>query len=142
MGKTNWKRVLLGGLLAGFVSIILHILVVAPYLEDDWISVLESLNPNYQMTPAKQGLLTISTFISTILAVWLYAAIRPRYGAGPKTAVIAGIAAWIMRVLLPAVSWGATGLFPIKLFVIEDILYLIICIVATLAGAWVYKEQE
>jgi hypothetical protein len=46
MGKTNWTRVFLGGLVAGFVFIILHISVVAPYLEDDWISVLGSLNPN------------------------------------------------------------------------------------------------
>ena len=142
MGKTNWKRVFLGGLVAGVVFIILEIAVFAIYLEDQWISVLESLNPNYQVTPASQGLFIFNNFISAILAIWLYSAIRPRYGAGPKTAVIVGIAVWIMRIFLPAVAWGSTGLFPVKLLVIEDILCLIVCIVGTLAGAWVYKEQE
>jgi hypothetical protein len=142
MGKANWKRVFLGGLVAGFVFIILESAVLAIYLEDYWISVLESLNTNYQVTTVSQGLFIFNNLISAILAVWLYSAIRPRYGAGPKTAVIAGIAVWIMRILLPAVAYGSTGLFPVKLLVIEDILSLIICIVGTLAGAWVYKEQE
>jgi hypothetical protein len=141
MGKTNWKRMFLGGLLTGFVFIILEIAVLAIYLEDHWISVFESLNPNFQVTPTYQGLWILNSFISAILAVWLYSAIRPRYGAGPKTAVIAGIAFWIMRILLPAVAYGSTGLFPVKLLVIEDIFSLIICILGTLLGAWVYKEQ-
>ena len=33
-------------------------------------------------------------FLVGIFAVWLYAAIRPRYGAGPKTALCAGAAVW------------------------------------------------
>jgi hypothetical protein len=28
--------------------------------------------------------------------MWLYAAIRPRYGPGPKTAAVAGFALWFI----------------------------------------------
>ena len=33
-------------------------------------------------------------FLLGIVTVWLYAAIRPRFGAGAKTAVIAGLFVW------------------------------------------------
>ncbi|HSE60477.1 MAG TPA: hypothetical protein VLA99_17380 [Nitrospiraceae bacterium] len=29
-------------------------------------------------------------------ALWLYAAIRPRFGAGPKTALYAGLGVWVL----------------------------------------------
>ena len=41
-----------------------------------------------------------------IAAVWLYAAIRPRYGAGPRTAVIAGLAVWVMADLWSGIYLG------------------------------------
>jgi len=36
---------------------------------------------------------------NVIVVVWLYSAIRPRYGAGPKTALIAGLFLWFISVL-------------------------------------------
>ena len=46
-----------------------------------------------------------------ILVVGLYALILRRYGAGPKTAVYAGLGAWAIGVLLPNASlMGAAGL--------------------------------
>ncbi len=73
--------------------------------------------------------------------VWLYAAIRPRYGAGPKTAVWAGLAVWVAGVLLPnAVFMGAAGLFPASLTVMTTAAGIVELVVATLAGAALYKE--
>jgi hypothetical protein len=49
-------------------------------------------------------LLTIGiTFVLGILAVWTYAAIRPRFNAGPKTALCAGLAVWAMSYLYAGV---------------------------------------
>src|SRR5712692_2211367 len=76
-----------------------------------------------------------------ILMVWLYAAIRPRYGAGPKTAVWAGLAVWVAGVLLPnAVFMGAAGLFPASLTVMTTAAGIVELVVAALAGAALYKE--
>ncbi len=47
-----------------------------------------------------------------IAAVWLYAAIRPRYGAGAGTAVRAGLAAWFFSYLLMTVAMTNMGLLP------------------------------
>ncbi len=35
------------------------------------------------------------------VAVWIYVGIRPRFGAGLKTAIYAGLAVWIVGILLP-----------------------------------------
>ena len=48
MGKTNWTRVFLGGLLAGFVSIVLAIVVDSIYLYERWLSVADNLGLLYQ----------------------------------------------------------------------------------------------
>ena len=49
-------------------------------------------------------------FLCGIAAVWLYAAIRPRFGAGLKTALIAGIAVWFFYRFLGAVAEMNMGL--------------------------------
>jgi len=55
------------------------------------------------------SMFTVWCFLVGIFAVWLYAAIRPRYGAEPKTA---GAAVWGLGYLLAAVTPIAFHLFP------------------------------
>jgi hypothetical protein len=74
-------------------------------------------------------------------AVWLYAAIRPRYGAGPKTAIRAGLVTWAVAVFLANLGNYPLGLFPTRLIVISSIVALIEIVVGTLVGAWLYKED-
>ena len=58
---------------------------------------------------------TVWGFLVGILAIWLYAAIRPRYGAGSKTALYAGAAVWGLGYLLGSVMPLALHLFPRRL---------------------------
>ena len=142
MGKTNWARVFLGGLVAGVVLLVLGFAAYAIYLEELYTPAIEALGLSTQITAWTYILAVVMSLVSGILAVWLYSAIRPRYGVGPKTAVIAGIAFYVLSGLLPAISLGSMGMFPVNTLVIDGISALVICIVATLAGAWIYKEQE
>ena len=80
-------------------------------------------------------------FLLGIGAVWIYAAIRPRYGAGPVTAVRAGLAAWALAVFLADLSNYPLGLFPGRLLVITSVVALFEIVVATVVGAWLYKEE-
>jgi hypothetical protein len=141
MGKTNWNRVFLGGLLAGLVSIVIGFATWAIYLGNLWTPALEGLGHPLQESGGVYVLAVVMSFVGGILAVWLYSAIRPRYGAGAKTAVIAGFAVWLFGGLLPAISYGSMGLFPGNVLVIDSLTYLVVLIVSTLAGAWVYREQ-
>ncbi len=71
----------------------------------------------------------------------MYAAIRPRFGAGPKTAVIAGLAVWFFVGLLHAIGEAPMGLMPQRLMTIGTIVGLIAIPVATVVGAYIYKEM-
>jgi hypothetical protein len=75
-----------------------------------------------------------------ILIVWTYAAIRPRLGAGPKTAVIAGLIPFI-GVALILLGFTQAGFFSMALFLKGSLASLITISVGAVVGAWVYKED-
>ena len=112
MGTVNWNRVILGGLVAGLIINICEFLVNGLWLEKDWAAVMTSLGKTGQMGPEVIVAFNVWGFVMGIVAVWLYAAIRPRYGAGPKTAAIAACAVWIIGYFLAGVAPVITGLFP------------------------------
>jgi hypothetical protein len=74
------------------------------------------------------------------LAVWLYAAIRPRFGPGARTAMIAGIAAWGLYYGLMVMNYAAQGIWPVSGLVITAIWGLLELILATTLGARFYTE--
>ena len=141
MGKTNWKRVFLGGVLSGIVFIVLGIIAQMIGLMDIWIPVLESLGLSTEVNFVIIILALMMWLVLGVLTVWLYSAIRPRYGAGVKTAVIVGVIVWVLRELYPAIQSGAYGLYPAKACVIDGLTNLVSCVVATIIGAWIYKEH-
>jgi hypothetical protein len=78
-------------------------------------------------------------FLAGIGIVWGYAAIRPRYGPGPRTAAIAGIGAWFFAGFLANLAMMNMGLFPRKLIIIGLVWGLVEYVVAAVAGASVYR---
>lgn len=142
MGKINCIRVFIGGLVAGVVVNVIAFVAWALYVRAGWRAALEAVGRPPQETVGTTVLLVVVGFLIGFLIVWLYAAIRPRYGAGPKTALIAGIAAWFFLGIIPDLAWGSIlRLIPAKLWAIDVVETLVITVVASLLGAWVYKEQ-
>jgi hypothetical protein len=79
-------------------------------------------------------------FALGIGAVWLYAAIRPRFGAGAKTAAIAGVAVWLL-----SFTWGILGdalmqFLPGRIAAIGLVWSFVEVMLASIAGAWLYRE--
>jgi hypothetical protein len=144
MNKINMGRVILGGLLAGLVmnvsEFVLHAVVLGAdgqKLMDDW----NERGFNIQPDPMMLTWLILITFVLGFLAVWTYAAIRPRFGAGPKTAICAGLAVWAMSFLYAGVYlYAGIVIYPAKLTWLPVVWGLIEIPVATVAGAWLYKE--
>jgi drug/metabolite transporter (DMT)-like permease len=86
--------------------------------------------------------MVVFNFVVMILVIWLYAAIRPRYGAGPRTALVAGVAAGLLISVFPDIGWGMTlRLIPARVWAADAVVSLVIIVIATLLGAWAYKEQ-
>ena len=141
MAHTNRGRVILGGLLAGVVINLVEFVTNGVVLKDSWGQAMAALGKPANMSSGAIVMFNIWGFLLGIGAVWIYAAIRPRYGAGPSTAIRAGVAAWALAVLLADLSNYPLGLFPARLLVITGIVALFEIAVATVAGAWLYKEE-
>jgi hypothetical protein len=140
MGSINWGRVILGGLVAGLVvnvsEIILNVLILPGAFE----AAMQERGIAYEDTPQQIGVWILWGFLFGIGAVWLYAAIRPRFGPGPGTALKAGFAAWFLASFLSTLAWLNLGLLPGSLVAIGLVWGLVEMLLATLAGAWAYRE--
>jgi len=144
MNKIQMGRVVVGGLLAGLImnvsEFLLHGVVLAAdgqTLMDDWNQRGLSIQPD----PMMLVWLVLITFALGFLAVWTYAAIRPRFGPGPRTAICAGLAVWAMSYLYAGVYvYAGIVILPAKLAWFPVVWGLIEVPLATLAGAWLYKE--
>lgn len=81
--------------------------------------------------------------------VWIYAAIRPRFGSGVKTAVYAGLAAWFLYGCLGGPLLGLTGLsssisglFPVEGMIVSALLHLPGYCLAVPVGVWIFLRSE
>ncbi len=74
------------------------------------------------------------------ILVWTYAAIRPRFGAGLKTAICASTLCWGLACLYPNLFFYVMNLFPRNMMVLATVWGLVETIVAGIAGAWAYTE--
>ena len=140
MGSINTKRVVLGGLLAGviiFVSTAARILV----LREQIVGFLE--NYGVQGVGQTEGIVFLAVYSAAlgILIVWLYAAIRPRFGAGTTTAIAGGVFYWISIYFVPYAAFLRFDLIPIGGVLVHWIWTFVEIPVASLVGAWVYQEK-
>ena len=156
MGKINWSRVILGGLLAGLVLNVVDFVYYGMVMKEDMAAAMQALGK--QPIPATMiSVLLVWDFVMGIGLVWLYAAIRPRFGAGVKTAVIAGLALWFFIELMSAIGTtldeiamhalrvlgkeqAPMGPFPERLYTIGAVVALIKIPLACVAGAYFYTE--
>ena len=142
MGKINWTRVLIGGLVAGVVMNVLWFAAWGLFERGSLSAALDALGRPLQETVASTVLMVVMTFLMGILVVWLYAAIRPRCGPGPKTAAMAGVAAGLLLGVFPDIGWGSMlRLIPARVWATDAVVTFVAVVIGTLLGAWVYKEQ-
>src|SRR5713101_8768228 len=100
MGKINMMKALAGGLIAGVVLNVIDGVLFGYLLKDQMAAAMASLN-RPAMTNAQIPWFVFLDFVAGVFLVWLYAAVRPRFGAGPATAAKAGLAGWFLAGLLP-----------------------------------------
>jgi len=142
MAHTNRVRVVLGGLLAGVVINVVEFVTNGVVLKADWGQAMQALGKPAVPSGSAIAIYNVWGFLVGIAAVWIYAAIRTRYGAGPSTAARAGGVTWGLAVLLANVANYPLGLLPTRLLVITAVVALFEIIIAAVLGAWLYKEDE
>ena len=140
MSGINVRRVILGGLAAGLIANVLDFVITSYFLASGLEEMIKRLNLNTATMQGSIWVFVVVDFIWGFLLVFTYAAIRPRFGPGPKTAVISAVLPWLAISLLEA-QIGAMGIVTLPHYIKGAALYLVSAIVASLVGAAVYKDK-
>jgi hypothetical protein len=139
MGKINLQRVVIGGLLAGFVLNVIDYVTFGVVLKDQMAAAMQALGKP-PVADSQIPFFVAVDFLAGIGLVWLYAAMRPRFGAGPGTAAKVGVAGWFFGGLLPALFTWPMALMPHNLTVTATLVALVQLPLATVIGAKFYLE--
>lgn len=141
MGKINAGRVVTGGLVAGLIINVGEAVLNLGVIAEQSTAAMEALG-----LPAVSGaaamVFVVFGFLLGIALIWLYAAIRPRFGPGPRTALVAAVTLWALAFLWPAVVQGTLDLAPAGLLIISATWQLVETVIAALVGAAVYQEPS
>lgn len=135
----NFKSVLFGGLVAG-VIINLSGIALVPFVGKQ----MEMALKNRNLPPMSGGAMAYFGVMSLVLGVflvWMYAAVRPRFGSEPKTAATVSVLVWFMTYFWANASMAAFGFMPMSLTVIGTAWGLFELIVAGQVGARLYSEK-
>ena len=137
--KINFGRALLGGLVAGAILNIGEMLLNGKVLATQMGEFFKRCG--FPMPGSSFFVIAVVvTFVLGIVMVLGYAAIRPRFGPGPKTAIIAGLFAWFGVVVYGNVIGAALGMVPTSMVAIVLGWELVEYVLAALVGAALYKE--
>ncbi|MDX2031464.1 MAG: hypothetical protein SF339_12385 [Blastocatellia bacterium] len=140
MNKINVGRVLIAGLVAGLVLNFGEFLLNSVFLAKEMEADFKRLNlppPSEMFILRAVGV----TFLLGIVLVFLYAAIRPRFGPGIKTAACAGLIGWFFIYLYAGYLNEAIGFVSVKLYLVSLVWGLVEYLAAAIAGGWMYKEE-
>jgi hypothetical protein len=139
MGGINWGRVLAGGALAGVVIFAIEGAASMLYM-DDMKTAAAAHNLSLEMTGAKWAVPVLVSLLVGIVMVFFYAAARPRFGPGPKTAMIVATGLWLGGYLTSLFGYYCMGLFAGPMLLTWGIVGLVEMNLAAVAGAWLYRE--
>lgn len=139
MAGINVGRWLGGGLVAGVVIWILEGLASFIYLAD-MEATLEQHGLSMEMSTSVMALSVVVSLIVGLTTVFIYAAARPRFGPGPRTAVIAALTIWIGGYVVSLLGYLVIGLFPAGMLALWGIVGLVELLLAALVGGWIYRE--
>ena len=140
----NTQRVIVGGLAAGVVTNVLGFLgygmLLAPRFNADIDAVVPGLSTRMNAAPGALAATIVTQFVIGLLVVWLYAAIRPRFGPGFKTAAYAALAIWICGFLFYQ-GWFFAGMMTATTYMLASVVNLVVLLVGAYVGGMLYKEE-
>src|SRR5207244_3093753 len=137
--RSSDLRVLLGGLVAGVILNAGEWLLNGVVLK----STMDAFFKKCGIPQPGNNFLVIAiaiTFVLGIVIVLGYAAIRPRFGPGPKTAIIAALFAWFGVYLYQNVIGLGLQIVPVNAVAIALVWGLVEYIIAAMIGAALYAE--
>jgi hypothetical protein len=140
MSRINVGRVILGGLAAGVVANGLDYVINNLLLRTENNEMVQRLNLRPDVVEGSWVAWLVVDFIYAFILVFAYAAMRPRFGPGPKTATIVGLTYWLAVTVVFA-GLTAMGIFTQQGYIKTAALSIASTLIPIWVGAAIYKED-
>jgi hypothetical protein len=140
----NTKKVLIGGFAAGFVINVIDFISNTYILGARMKAESDAFKPgmtDQMMTRSAIAGYIVTDFVLGILLVWTYAAIRPRFGPGIKTAFYAAILFWLL-ISISVSGYMHMGMMSAGLWWSFAFIGLVNFLLAAWVGARLYSEDS
>jgi hypothetical protein len=139
----NTQKVLLGGFVAGVVlnviDFVTHVYILAARNKADMDAFKPGLSDQMMQGSAVASYI-IMDFVLGFALVWTYAAIRPRFGPGLRTATYAALLFWLLALIFTA-GFRQMGIVSAGLWWTFAFIGLVNFFLAAWAGAKLYSED-
>ena len=141
MPKINCTRLIIGGLIAAVIMFVTDGFFHEKLVKTDWQAVYAALSAR-EPEPHGTGLMYFAIFElgRGMISLLLYSTLRAFYGAGPKTAILAAFMGWVAFSLTGPAQFIPLGFLSNALWIKMGAFHLVTSMVATLAGAAIYKD--
>ncbi len=141
MARINWVRLLVGGLIAALIAFLSDGFLHEQLLKADWKAVYDSLGAA-EPTEHAMSMLYFAIFElgRGLISIFLYVMMRAYFKPGPKTAVLAGMIAWIAFSVTGPAQFIPLGFFSNNLWCKVVGFQFVTSILAALAGAALYMD--
>jgi hypothetical protein len=139
----NTGKVLIGGVVAGVVMNVIDFIVNMFIVGDRMKAETEAFKPglsDQMMSSSTMVSYIVMDFVLGLALIWTYAAIRPRFGPGIKTASYAAILFWILAGIFMS-GYLHMGMMSSGLWFTFAVLGLVNFLLSAWAGAKFYTEE-
>lgn len=139
MGGINVGRLILGSVVAGVVIFVIEGAASATYIAE-LTRILHEHNLAFSMDATGMVFGALNSLLVGFGLIFFYAASRPRFGAGVRTAIIVAVVLFLTGFIVSLIGYNMIGLYPPKLLMQWGAIGLVEMIIACIAGAWLYRE--
>jgi hypothetical protein len=142
MLRINWTRLFIGGFVAAVICFFSDGFFHERVASADWKAVYDNLRIANPPEDHAVALWYFALFEigRGFVSLFVYALMRPLFRPGPKTAALAGVVAWFAFSLTGPAQFIPLGFYSHALWLKVGAFQLVTSIVATIAGAALYKE--
>jgi hypothetical protein len=140
----NTKKVLIGGFAAGVVMNVIDYVTNVYILAARMKAESDAFKPgmsDQMMQGTKVASYIVMDFVLGLALVWTYAAIRPRFGPGMRTATYAALLFWILSLIFTS-GFMQMGIMSSGLWWTFAFIALVNFLVSASLGAKLYSEDS
>lgn len=142
MAKIQLGRVVIGGVIAGILINASDVLLGGVVLGDVNRQIVGANGAPDSATLAASAIWKLLRgFILGFVALYIYAGIKPRFGASSHAAVAAGIVVWTIHYAFGAVGHTLAGEYQLTSLLVHCSWTLAAAVSATILGSRFYRER-